>query len=453
MASTVGCLASSFPFKYLGLMVGANMNRINNWKSVYDVFDARLAKWKARLLSIGGRITLIKAVLESIPNYYFSLYKVPVQVVKDLEAKIRNFLWGGEDSVKKLHWVAWDRVSLPKKYGGLGLSKLKNTNIALLSKWGWRFLVDKNRLWSQTIEALHKVLNYTKVDGTPLRSFFKASVGNGRNTAFWLDPWVSNRPLKELFPRLFLLEMEKGCRVNSCFSENNHLIWRWKRPITSEEEVNELVNLCSMLVSVSLNQKQDSWLWNGAEDREFSVSAVKKLLDSIRIRSDIYVPEECNWIPKKCSIFIWKAEMGRIATMDELRRRNIGGGDAGCSLCGEADESIEHLFTNCYYALMLWAFLSSWCKSQNLLVFSFRDVIEAHNHVGLIGRKKEVFKGLIRIGCWVLWRMRNDVKFNNKSANVEAITREVKNLGFLWYNSRSKRESILWSEWCKFVNL
>ncbi|XP_035843871.1 uncharacterized protein LOC110927588 [Helianthus annuus] len=458
MASTVGCLASSLPFKYLGLMVGANMNRISNWKSVYDVFDARLAKWKAKLLSIGGRITLIKAILQSIPNYYFSLYKVLVQVVKDLEAKIRNFLWGGDDSVKKLHWVARDRVTLPKKYGGLGLSKLKNTSIALLSKWGWRFLVDKNRLWSQTIEALHKVrnkddflpckkslsgvwynivqvLNNTKVDGTPLRSFFKASVGNGRNTAFWLDPWISNRPLKDLYPRLFLLKMEKGCRVNSCFSENNQLIWRWKRLITSEDEVNELVNLCSMLVTVSLNQKQDSWLWNGAEDREFSVNAVKKLLDSVRIRPDIYVPEECNWIPKKCSIFIWKAEMGRIATMDKLRIRNIGGGDAGCSLCGEVDESIEHIFTNCSYALMLWAFLSSWCKCQNLLVFSFRDLIEAHNHVGLIGRKKEVVKGLIRIGCWCLWRMRNDVKFNNKSANLEAITREVCIMAEEFYNT------------------
>ncbi|KAM0044310.1 putative RNA-directed DNA polymerase [Helianthus debilis subsp. tardiflorus] len=92
MAGIVGCQAGSFPFNYLGLAIGANMNRIANWKPVYDVFDSRLAKWKASLLSFGGKITLIKSVLECLANYYFSLYKAPVKVIKDLEAKMRNFL-------------------------------------------------------------------------------------------------------------------------------------------------------------------------------------------------------------------------------------------------------------------------------------------------------------------------------------------------------------------------
>ncbi|XP_021992150.1 uncharacterized protein LOC110888965 [Helianthus annuus] len=86
MASLLGCKAGKFPFKYLGLLVGANMNRVSNWKPVYDLFDVRLAKWKAGLLSIGGRITLTKAVLESLPIYYFSLYRAPVQVINELEA-------------------------------------------------------------------------------------------------------------------------------------------------------------------------------------------------------------------------------------------------------------------------------------------------------------------------------------------------------------------------------
>ncbi|KAM0019015.1 putative RNA-directed DNA polymerase [Helianthus debilis subsp. tardiflorus] len=236
---------------------------------------------------------------------------------------------------------------------------------------------------------MNRVLNKSKVDGIPLRQFFKASVGNGQSTAFWLDPWVSNSPLKELFPNLFQLEKEKGCRVNRCISDNQHLSWRWKRPFVSVVEVNELVNLGSLLLQVDLNQNSDSWSWIGAADREYSTKAVKHLLDSERLCSEVYVPEVCRWIPKKCSIFIWKAEMGRLATVDELRKRNIGGGDPVCSLCGEADESIEHLFTNCCYASMLWAYISSWCKCQNIVVFSFRDLIEAHNHVRLDGQKKK----------------------------------------------------------------
>ncbi|XP_021985625.1 uncharacterized protein LOC110881778 [Helianthus annuus] len=55
----VGCKSDSLPFKYLGLSVGANMNRIVNWRPVYEIFDKRLSLWKSVVLSIGGRVTLI----------------------------------------------------------------------------------------------------------------------------------------------------------------------------------------------------------------------------------------------------------------------------------------------------------------------------------------------------------------------------------------------------------
>ncbi|XP_021984734.1 uncharacterized protein LOC110880531 [Helianthus annuus] len=59
MANQVGCKPDYPPFKYLGLMVGANMNQINNWQPVYDIFRSRLAMWKSHLLSIGGRVVII----------------------------------------------------------------------------------------------------------------------------------------------------------------------------------------------------------------------------------------------------------------------------------------------------------------------------------------------------------------------------------------------------------
>ncbi|MFS7935400.1 putative reverse transcriptase zinc-binding domain-containing protein [Helianthus anomalus] len=158
---------------------------------------------------------------------------------------------------------------------------------------------------------------------------------------------------------------------------------------------------------VRLNQNQDKWEWIGAADKDFSTNAMKRLLDSNRIGSVVYVSEECRWIPKKCNISIWRAELGKIAMMDELRKRNVGDGNSVCSLCEEVDESIEHIFTNFFFASMLWSFISSWCKCQNFVVFSFRDLIEAHDHVGLSGQKKEVVKGLNQ--NWLLEHLENEV--------------------------------------------
>ncbi|XP_071719342.1 uncharacterized protein [Rutidosis leptorrhynchoides] len=52
----VGCKVGEFPFTYLGLPIGRNMNRVENWKPVVDKFMSKLADWKAKMISFGGSI-------------------------------------------------------------------------------------------------------------------------------------------------------------------------------------------------------------------------------------------------------------------------------------------------------------------------------------------------------------------------------------------------------------
>ncbi|XP_071687047.1 uncharacterized protein [Rutidosis leptorrhynchoides] len=86
----------TFPYIYLGLPVGANMNKKTNWKPVLDKFEKRLADWKARAMSFGGRLTLVNSILNSLPLYYFSLFRAPSSVLKKLESVRRIFFWGGD---------------------------------------------------------------------------------------------------------------------------------------------------------------------------------------------------------------------------------------------------------------------------------------------------------------------------------------------------------------------
>ncbi|KAJ0846474.1 putative RNA-directed DNA polymerase [Helianthus annuus] len=53
-ADIMRCKFGDIPFIYLGLKVGANMNRISNWEPVKDVFRTWLSKWKSQVLSMGG---------------------------------------------------------------------------------------------------------------------------------------------------------------------------------------------------------------------------------------------------------------------------------------------------------------------------------------------------------------------------------------------------------------
>nr|GEW45197.1 hypothetical protein [Tanacetum cinerariifolium] len=49
-------------------------------------FSSKLSLWKARLLSVGGRLSLIKLVLGNLPTYYMSIGMMSVAVRKNLES-------------------------------------------------------------------------------------------------------------------------------------------------------------------------------------------------------------------------------------------------------------------------------------------------------------------------------------------------------------------------------
>jgi hypothetical protein len=68
---------------------------------VIDTLQKRLQAWQNRYVSLGGRLILINSVLASIPIFYLSFMKMPVNVWKKLVVIQRNFLWGGASGKKK----------------------------------------------------------------------------------------------------------------------------------------------------------------------------------------------------------------------------------------------------------------------------------------------------------------------------------------------------------------
>ena len=51
----------------------------------------------------------------------------------------------------KPHLVNWAVVCLEKQNGGLGIKNLSVLNKALLGKWSWRFVCERNPLWKWVI--------------------------------------------------------------------------------------------------------------------------------------------------------------------------------------------------------------------------------------------------------------------------------------------------------------
>ena len=135
LANILQCGVGSLPMTYLGMPLGTLYKTPSIWNPILERMEKKLSGWKRLYLSKGGRLTLLKSTLSSLPTYYLSLFTIPKTVTTRLERIQRNFLWGSSVECFKYPLVAWEKVCLPRELGGLGIRKLASFNQALLGKW------------------------------------------------------------------------------------------------------------------------------------------------------------------------------------------------------------------------------------------------------------------------------------------------------------------------------
>ncbi|RVW41152.1 hypothetical protein CK203_069679 [Vitis vinifera] len=117
MAVEIGCRVGQLPAVYLGLPLGASNKAISVWDGVEEKVRRRLAVWKRQYISKGGRITLIKSTLSSIPLYQMSLFRMPKSVARRLKATKRFFVGRGQWG-EKAHLVKWEWFARARRIFG-----------------------------------------------------------------------------------------------------------------------------------------------------------------------------------------------------------------------------------------------------------------------------------------------------------------------------------------------
>jgi hypothetical protein len=387
----LNCKVGSVPFKYLGLPVGANPKRVTTWEPLLDVLRQRLGKWGNKYVSLGGRIVLLNAVLNAIPIFYLSFFKIPLLVWKKVRHIQREFLWGCKGGSTKISWVKWDIVCKPKNLGGLGVRDIRAVNISLLAKWRWRLLEEDDALWKMVLISKYgaNVTDSVSIEAD-CRPWFSSSwwkdicsigvnldsnwfsegvvkrIGSGDRTKFWRHIWVGTGTLQERFPRLFSLSTQKECSVADLrVLENGRTSWQfvWRRRLFVWEE-NLVTDLKEVVNSVVLTEESDRWGWSYNDGGEFTVKStywsVLNLFVPLEpigaIESKAFASVWKCLAPSKVKAFVWQLLLDRIPTRQNLLRRQIPlpEGNQLCVYCAEAAESAVHLFLYCDFARQIW---------------------------------------------------------------------------------------------------
>ncbi|GJZ63506.1 hypothetical protein Tco_0619927 [Tanacetum coccineum] len=152
MASWMGYGIGELQFTYLGLQIGENMRQVNAWGPVVEKFKKRLADWKAKRMSFGARLTLVKSVddrrlCDRFPRLYH-LDKKKESIV------IGNGSWVNDAWCWEWDWVRSIRGRVSKEFDDL-LVVLQNVvvNNDCRDNWRWSLVEDGEF----TVNALAKL--------------------------------------------------------------------------------------------------------------------------------------------------------------------------------------------------------------------------------------------------------------------------------------------------------
>lgn len=333
-------------------------------------------KWLALgpTISNGGRLVLIQSVLSSIPAYFLSLFRILIKVAACLEKLMRDFLWEGSEESKRDHLVKWEVVSRSKHQGGLAVGNIVKKNIALTSKWLWRFPLESESLWHVVIKSKYGVLA-KRWDAQPssrilarcawkfiaqglegFLGFISLLVGKGDRVCFWEDHWRGNSPFYTLIPRLYRLSLSHNVSI-STMASSDALSFGWDfnfiRNLNDRESL-ELASLLVLLEGFTMHSFiPDRRVWTGDSSGLFPCkSYFDKLIESHSIHS--FTPADAIWkasVPLKVKFFAWTVVLKRINTNElfQKRRPSVYLRPQWCVMCKQAEERTDHLL-----CIVLW---------------------------------------------------------------------------------------------------
>ena len=448
----------TIPFVYLGLHIGGDSRKLCFWKPVVDSITARLSLWNNNFLSFGGRLILLKFVLYSLPVFFLSVY--PTGIISSIEFIFKIFFWGGGEDNRKIAWIKWDSICVPKEEGGLGDRRVGAFNLALLGKWCWRMLVDKEGLWYRVLKSRYGEVGRRLKEGGRCGSSWwrtlyhirsgvgegvgrwfeentRRVVGDAHNTLFWFDNWVVERPLSLKFPRLFHLPVNKDCSVEEMTNlgwEVGGRAWVWRRRLLAWEE--DSVKDCTLLLHnvVLQDNVSDTWRWLVDLVHGHSVRETYRFLTSGEQVDRTLVDDVWHrYIQTKVSLFVWSLLRNRLPTKDNLiRRRVIQAPDTACAYgCSEL-ETTNHLFLECEIPNMVWLHVRKWIGLHMVYPCQLREHYTQFSLMaGMPCRSLYVFKVIWFACVWLIWKDRNDQVFKNMGSDSSVLLEKIKLSSYL----------------------
>ncbi|GLT34775.1 hypothetical protein SLA2020_092720 [Shorea laevis] len=311
----------------------------------------------------------------------------------------------------------------------MGFKDLYCFNIAMLAKQAWRILQHPNALWVRVLKSLY----------FPHSSFFEArkgshpswvwssilkgrdivqlgarwNVGNGQDILVYQDKWIPTLPgfqvttvpdTNSLFSYVCELLDHHGewdiTKLHDCFNDED----------------------CREILKIPMGECADQLVWHYDKYGRFTVKSAYLLTLQVvhepSMHSDSTILTSSEWkqlwklkIPPKIRVFIWRAILNALPSLDNLVRRGIAQA-ALCPCCHLADESIMHLLFYCPYVEPIWFGSAVGLHPRQLGANCFAEWWRYVKHAAKQMQNPSLVE-YCAIISWQVWKTRNEKLFEH----------------------------------------
>lgn len=403
--------------KYLGVPSVFSKNRSKDFRYILDKVWNSVQGWKRNFFSIAGKEILIKSIGQAIPTYVMSVFRFPKHICDEITRSFSRFWWGSNASKKKIHWMKWDKLCLPKSLGGLNFRDIEGFNKALIAKQVWRISNNPDSLISKFLKSIYfKDSSILEADvgknpsplwkslmwGKDLLSKgIRYRIGNGKLTKMFLDPWI---PKEITFkptctnPESSNLKVADFILPSGCWDSQ-----KLKDNVLSPDY--------EAIRSIPINKNlEDKLIWHYDKTGSYTVKSGYKLFSNLKREGISSSSNNMSniwnnlWklnIPAKIKHFCWRSLNNIIPNNVNLNKKGINV-PIVCPICNASPESSDHCLFTCNRAKEIW-------KLTYNDVFLGKDLGDclADRWFLINSKSSKEALGLVAVTCWAIWNDRN----------------------------------------------
>ncbi|KAG7540714.1 Reverse transcriptase domain [Arabidopsis thaliana x Arabidopsis arenosa] len=450
---------------YLGLPECFSGSKVDLLAYIHDKMKARMSGWFAKTLSQGGKEVLLKAVAMSMPVYAMSCFKLPKTTCDKLSAAMAAFWWDSTEDKRKMHWIGWDKLCLPKHVGGLGFKDIQVFNQALLAKQAWKILQDKDSLCARFLKsryfeegtflqaalgdrpsfAWRSILHGRDLLHLGLRKM----IGDGEDTFVWTARWILDGVMRAPLMRNIIFDLDM--KVKDLLDP---IAGTWDLESLREHFFPRDVELILKIKPVI--SSEDFYVWEHTKSGEYSVKSgywfafqreKADLICEFQMQPSIQPIKDLIWkslTPTKIRNFMWKVISGAVPVVDKMMSRGLKV-DSRCQSCGHEGESSNHVLFNCTVARQTWAmsnfpFPAEGFDSHSLYHNFFYLFVSAKNNLIPLETRRS-FPWIL----WQLWKNRNRFFFEGRRFVITETVAKIKEDANQWFYAQmlENRENLL----------